>query len=290
MFENKNHRIMFEYSNVYKAEEQIFVTNANPNIGLFYGGGVESTFALSTLYHKKPLLISINGENWMNADKSKSSIKYEIFNELIKEYGLNLQEINMNIRTLINESDEIFNRYVTGNIFYFLTLPIANKFNLGVLYLSTEEEYAQSPNSHDTTIHPRFVDNVYLKLANYPFMVSIYVGYSKIEMFKKLAQTNFIKYIYSCFCNTEKRWCGRCSKCFRISEYCDRVGLSRNIIGMQEGISGIRENSDLSSHYWSNMDRIYGRKFFREMKLAIFYIIINIPRFIQKRIFKKYFS
>ncbi len=248
-------------------EDSLFSSNASNRIGLFYGGGVESTFALSTFYHKNPILISINGKNWMNADKDKSPIKYNLISELTQKYGLSLEEVSMNVRNLIKDTDAIFNRFVTGNLFYFLAAPIADKFGIGTLYLSTELEYALEVGEHDQSIHPRFVNNVFVKKPSWPLFMSIYMGFPKVSMFAKLAKTDFIKYIYSCFNNSQKRWCGACSKCFRISEFCDRIHLDRQIIGMQEGITGRREHSPVTRYSWQYMDKIYGRKYMREFVL-----------------------
>ncbi|MCD4811371.1 hypothetical protein K8R14_02060 [bacterium] len=280
MFGVNAYSLMFEFIKQYQDQpsaEEIFKSGST-NIGLMYGGGVESTFSLSTIYHKKPVLIAVNGDNWMNSDKKKSLIKYSLIKDLTAKYNLNFQEITMNTRKLIKESDIIYNRFCTGNLFYFLSLPIADKYDISTIYLSTELEYALSEN-HDLSIHPRFIKNIYVNEKNFPLFVALHTAYSKIEMFAELSKTDFIKYIYSCFQNTDKRWCGECSKCFRISEYCDRIGLDKSIIGMQEGITGYRENSDLSVHYWKQMDKYYGkRKFMRENMIAVKHTIKRLNR------------
>ncbi len=269
MFAQKSFSVEWNFTAQYHTAETevLFAAGSANRIGLFYGGGVESTFALSTFYHKNPLLISVNGKDWMNADKEKSPIKYNLISELMQKYQLSMQEVSMNVRSLLKDTNAVFNRFVTGNLFYFLSAPIADKFGIGTLYLSTELEYALSEEEHDQSIHPQFVNNIFVKNPSWPLFMSIYMGFPKVSMFAKLAQTDFIKYIYSCFNNSSKRWCGACSKCFRISEFCDRIHLDRSVIGMQEGITGRRENTPSTRYSWKYMDKIYGRKYVREWVL-----------------------
>lgn len=80
-------------------------------------------------------------------------------------------------------------------------------------------------------------------------------------MFEELSKTKYIKYLNSCFIGGSKRWCGNCSKCFRISEYCEAVGLDKSVIGMQEGIVGVRERSPITKHYWDILEKLYGKNF-----------------------------
>ncbi len=280
MFAPQPFSVEWNFTEQYQTAETevLFSTGSATRIGLFYGGGVESTFALSTFYHKNPILISVNGKDWMNADKEKSPIKYNLISELTQKYKLSLQEITMNVRSLLKDTNAVFNRFVTGNLFYFLSAPIADKFGIGTLYLSTELEYALSEKEHDQSIHPMFVNNIFVKHPSWPLFISIYMGFPKVSMFAKLAQTDFIKYIYSCFNNSHKRWCGNCSKCFRISEFCDRIHLDRRVIGMQEGITGIRENSPSTRYSWQYMDKIYGRKYIREWILFVKHAIKKLKQ------------
>ena len=252
------------------------------NIGIYFGGGVESLFALSNLYHKNPILISIVGENWMNNDINNAKIKFQLEEELIRTYGLNIQRIKTNIRSLINRNEEYVNKYVTGPLFYFLALPVAERYRIGFLIKSSELEEALNFSDYDLSLNPRSVYKISIKSKNFPIFVALNNQFSKIQMFEELSKTPFIKYLYSCFKNTDKRWCGECSKCFRISEYCERIGLDRRVIGMQEGIVGVREKSPLARNYWIMMDKLYGRRYLREIKLALLYYLKIIKRKLSK--------
>lgn len=238
------------------------------NIGLLFGGGVETLFALSTMYQKKPVLISIIGEYWMNNDTENAAIKFALERDLCDKYALTMQRIEMNARSIMCFGDEYMNRHITGGLFYFLSLPVADRLNIGVICQSTESEALADM---WLSISPRFSKELFIKEAGFPLYFNIYNGYSKAEMFEELAKTDFIKYIYSCFFNSGKRWCGECSKCYRISEYCERIGLDRALIGMQEGIRGKRERSPLSMDYWVAMDRLYGRRYKRELSHLLIY-------------------
>jgi len=227
------------------------------------------------MYHYKPILISVIGESYMNNDKEKGDIKFKLEEELCKKYGLDIQRVEINLRPIWRFGDEYMNQYITGGLFYFLTLPIVEHFRISTLYHSMEYEYAMTFSDWDLSLNPRFSKNLYIKDDRFPILFSVYNAFPKVMMFHELAKTDFVKYIYSCFKNTSKRWCGKCSKCFRISEYCERIGLNRKTIGMQEGIVGFREKSSLSKNYWRMMDMLYKRRYLRELKLMLKYYLNN---------------
>lgn len=256
-------------------DEAIFASPPS-GIGLFFGGGVESMFALSTMHHKKPVLISVRGRGWMNNDSETGRLKFSIEEELCEKYGLQIERVDMNIRPLLQMGDEEMNQYVTGGLFYFLSLPIADRFGIGTIYHSMEYEYASTFSDWDLSLSPYFTKNLFIRERSFPLVFSIYNAFPKVKMLEELSKTDFIRYIYSCFRNTDKRWCGECSKCFRISEFCERIVLDRSLIGMQEGIIGKRETSPLARLYWRSMDRFYGRRYTREIKLAFLYYMRKI--------------
>ena len=240
-------------------------------IGILFGGGVESMFCLSKLYHKSPVLISVIGERWMNNDINTAGIKFQLEEELIEKFSLNMQRIKTNLRDLIHKKDSFINRYSTGALFYFLSLPITYKFHLGYIYQVYEFEYAMNLTSYDLSISPRFVIDISIQKQNFPLYTPAFTGYSKLHMFKELAKTEFLEYIYSCFKNTEKRWCGKCGKCFRISEYCYYTGVDKNRIGMQEGIIGKRSASNWD--FWMVLDKMYKKDHLHEWNLKWKYFL-----------------
>jgi len=236
---------------------------------LLFGGGIESTFALSVLHPYKPLLIAILGESWMNNDLHKRSIKQRLEDELISDFDIDFQRVTSNAWSLINKNDLYKNYYVTGLMFYWHSLPVCRQFGVYTVYESMELEYALSFESHDLSLTPSFLRNIIFE--NEPLFLPLFTCYPKIQMLAGLAETPFIKYIYSCFHNTDKRWCGECSKCYRISEYCERLDIDKRLIGMQEGIVGLRENSPLARFYWELPDQLYGKRKAKEFSQAIKY-------------------
>lgn len=66
--------------------------------------------------------------------------------------------------------------------------------------------------------------------------------------------------MYSCSVNSNQRWDGQCSKCYRISEYCDTLNIDKSLIGMQENIKIVKERSGVISHYGNILDKLYGSK------------------------------
>jgi 7-cyano-7-deazaguanine synthase in queuosine biosynthesis len=152
------------------------------------------------------------------------------------------------------------NKWSTGFLFYFLALPIAGHFGLEVLMKSSELEEALNFSDYDMSLNPRTVPAISFPAKNMPIILPAYNGHSKIQMFEELTSGNFIDYLYSCLKNTDKRWCGKCGKCVRISKYCEILGFDKSLIGMQEGIKGKREKSPISRNYWMIMDNLYSKK------------------------------
>lgn len=273
--------LSFEGGDIDLRHDELFSSNSS-DIGLFFGGGIESMFALSTMYHKRPILLSVVGKDWMNNDNVLGGLKFSLENELCEKYSLQIQRVEINLRPLMLFGDKEMNQFITGGLFYFLVLPIADRFGIGTIYHSIEYECASTFCDYDLSLNPRFTKNLYIKDAKFPLVFSIYNAYPKIKLFEGLSKTEFVKYIYSCFRNADKRWCGKCPKCFRISEFCERIGLDRSIIGMQEGIVGLKEKSPIAKRYWQMMDILYGRKLKREINIAIKYYKAKAIKVVRK--------
>lgn len=224
-------------------------------------------FALSVLHHENPVLISVVGDEWMNNDPRKYQIKKELEDELVRKFALEFQRVTSNAFALIRRGDAYKNYYVTGLLFYWHCLPICRAFSLGTIYKSSEMEEALNFDYQDLSLHPTFLRHIFLD--GEPLLLPLFNCHPKIQMMAELATTPFLPYIYSCFRNTDRRWCGVCTKCYRISEFCDRLGIDRRVIGMQEGIVGIRETGAISRHYWEIADKLYGRKRVRELAHAL---------------------
>jgi hypothetical protein len=236
-------------------------------IALLFGGGIESVFALSVLYPLKPVLISIFGEQWMNNDFGRSPIKRLLENRLASEFNLELQRISSNALSLIQKDEVYKNYYVSGLLFYWHSLPLCKQFGVHTLYKASEMEEALNFDYQDLSLHPSFLRNT--TMDGEPLYLPLFNCYPKIQMMGELAKTPFLRFIYSCYHNSDKRWCGECTKCYRISEFCERLGIDRNVIGMQAGIIGHRETGSISRHYWDLADQLYGKRRIRELSQSI---------------------
>ena len=224
-----------------------------------------------------------------NNDLNKYSIKQKLENKLIDAYDLNIQRIITNIRTTINQNDPFMNKWSSGFIFYFLTLPVAKKFNIDIMFKSSEMEAAINFTDYDLSLNPRLTPQISFPLEKYPLILPIFNGHSKIQMFEELSKTKFFKYIYSCFKNTEKRWCGKCPKCFRISKYCEILNIDKSKIGMQEGINGkIEYSSPQSINYQILMSLLYPNKKSLFKKFFLYWCLNNFSlSYLQKKIISR---
>jgi len=237
--------------------------------GLLFGGGIESMFALSVLYADRPVLISVLGEAWMNNDPRTYRIKRALEDDLVASHGVHLERVTSNALSLIRKEDLYKNYFVTGLLFYWHSLPVCRQFQVHTLYKSSEMEEALNFRYQDLSLHPTFLKHI--RYEGEPLFLPLHNCYPKIQMFAELSRTPFLRFIYSCYHNTDRRWCGECSKCFRISEFCDRVGIDRALIGMQGGIVGRRERGPISRHYWDLADLLYGKRRLHESRLAFEY-------------------
>lgn len=262
MFPKETYKIDFIDGFIPISYQDIFKSTSS-QIGLLFGGGVESLFALSTMYHKKPILLSVTGRHWMNSDNTtNSTIKEDIIKSLCKEYNLKIQKININLRPYYRCKEDDINKYITGALFYFLTLPVANQFKINTIYQSAEFEYAEQSifNDFDLSINPYFTRNLYIKHDRFPIMFSIYNSFPKIKLLELLSKTNFFKYLYSCYKNIDKRWCGKCTKCFRLNQFFEILGLDKSAVEMQEGIIGLSPKTPVAIRQIEIAQQLYPNK------------------------------
>ena len=248
------------------SKDDIFTSENNTGTGLLFGGGVESTFALSKFYYRNPVLISIIGEKWMNNDTKSAQIKFDLEKQLCSDFNLNMQRVNTNLRTIFPGKDSFVNKYSSGPQFYFLSLPIANQFSLHTIYRAGEIEVALNFTDYDKSINLRTTIDISFKKHQYPLLLPVFTAFSKIQMLDELNKSDFLKYIYSCSNNTGNRWCGTCGKCYRISRFMETLNIDKSIIDMPEGIVGRRSKTSICKHYWANMDILYGRNRSKDIK------------------------
>jgi len=215
--------------------------------GLLYGGGVESCFALSQLHERSPVLLGIEGKNWMNSDPRLGSLKQDLLSELCEKKDLQMEPIYSNAFYALALGDEYKNRWITGPLFYWNCVPACRHLGLASLLLSAEFEYALIRQKIDRSLTPNSLPA--FAHPSGPVFLPICYSLPKIELMERLSQTDFIHYLYSCFKNSDKRWCGECGKCSRISDFCEAIGLERATIGMQEGIPSRHEDTELAKFY-----------------------------------------
>lgn len=238
------------------------LSRTSARVGLLFGGGVESMFALSQLVETNPLAISITGPGWMNNDESAYGIKKSLEDELVSRQGVDLARVTSNAFITIQRDDLYRNRYATGLLFYWAAGALCFHEGISLVFKSSELEEALNFSDYDLSLSPVFQSHIWFPgLTN---IMAVYNGFPKITMLARLKETAFLPYVYSCYFNTAERWCGRCSKCYRISEFCERLDIARDRIGMPEGFLGLRETGYLTKHFWTHMDLLYGRRISRE--------------------------
>lgn len=234
---------------------------ANPEsgrVGLLYGGGVESNSALFRLIDRRPMLLSVIGERWMNNPITGRTVKYQLEQNLCDDFGLDIVYVAQNGREIMRTSDVLMNHFCTGPFFYWLITPHATRASLRTCFISQELEYTLIRKSMDYSLTPMFLFEVAHRDG--PMLIPIMGWYSSVELLDQLRGTPFIRYIYSCFRNTDRRWCGDCTKCYRVSEFCKRLGIPLELIGMQEGIpSGSPEGTRLYELHWRTANLLYPR-------------------------------
>lgn len=229
--------------------------------GLFFGGGVESLSLLRIILHSNPYLMTVDGPAWMNSDYDQSSIKVKIQEGMTRRYGLEYLRAWTDARTLYPEGDIYVNKYITGSLFYYLLLPIMRRVGVGVCYLASELEYGLCDLPYDLSIHPRFIHKV-SREPDPPFLSPLNAN-PKVDLLDDLYRGNpeLCSYLYSCLLNSEKRWCGECGKCRRVSAFCEAIGIPLSLIGMQEGISHEPEtDSKERARFWESLRQYRERK------------------------------
>jgi hypothetical protein len=229
--------------------------------GLYFGGGVESLSLLRIILHSNPYLMTVDGPAWMNSDYDRSSIKGAIQQDLARRYGLEYLRIWTDARTLFPDGDEYVNKYITGSLFYYTLLPLMRRHAVGTCYLACELEYALYELPFDLSLHSRFVHKV--SRAPDPPLLSPLNALPKIDLLDDLyrGDPELCSYLYSCLLNSERRWCGECGKCRRISAYCEAIGLPLALIGMQEGICHDPETgAKTRALYWRSLQQYRERK------------------------------
>jgi len=227
--------------------------------GLLFGGGVESLAALSFLLDQKPVLLSLTGPRWMNNDYALSPLKRRLEDQLLSEFELTIARVWHNTKQIVSEGDEYINMYITGSLMYYSTAPVLRQMKIRAVFHAMELEYTQVGKCYDRSINPAF--SYVIPRKNLPPLVPILSSIAKVEILEMLYHRNprLCSYLYSCLNNSDRRWCGKCGKCARISAFCEAIGIPKAHIGMQEAIPHVPEKGEITRLFWKNL-KLYRSK------------------------------
>jgi hypothetical protein len=207
---------------------------ANPNRpGLFYGGGLESNAALASLLDRLPLLFVTDGPGWMNNQTDANiGVKYQLENHLCDRFGLELLRARSNARQVSYLPEPTLHYYCSGGIFHWMAAAAGLRLGMVQFFISQELEGTLIREHGDLSLKP---DSVFGSgHPECPMVVPIFGWAAKAELFDRLKDTDLFEYVYSCSHNGERRWCGKCGKCWRMAEYCDMFGIPIERLGMDE--------------------------------------------------------
>ena len=235
------------------------LSGAGAQTALFFGGGVESLSLLSLLRHGTPYLLEILGPSWMNSDYGRNPIKRRLHDEMAARFGLTFLRAATSIRPLLTLDEADVSRYVTGSLFYTTALPFIRTLDLRNVFLAAEYEFALLEETFNQSIHPRFVHRI--PKCGGTGVISALNGIPKIELLDWLYRRDpeLSRYLYSCFWNSEKRWCGRCGKCRRMFAFCKEIGIPPEWVGMEDEIDVTPEYGYSTRGYWDNLE-IYSKR------------------------------
>lgn len=225
-------------------------------LGILFGGGVESLFGVSQLASYRPALFALTGSRFMNNDHSQSNVKHDVEERFERNLGHTIYRIDTNVRELVLLDDSKMNQFATGFWMYFLALPLMRHLDVGILFKISEYEEASIFWSYDRSLNPRFIHRVPGD-TRLPAFSPFGNAFAKIQMFEELSRTPYLEYVYSCLRNTNKRWCGECGKCRRIAEYCRRLGVDGERIGMDVPSIEFRADTRVSRLYEETMNNLY---------------------------------
>lgn len=217
---------------------------------LLFGGGTESSLTLAHLLDKgiAPYLVSLWLEGWMESNSYLQCDRFDLEQELCREFGLKIIRIHSNVITIFKKKNfkpyqrkklYIVNAAFSLPIMVSTLLPLAETFSIGQIISGNEEENSYS--RHFYSFSKEMTKNLYL-LGKHTKYQSHLEDLNKIPIVEELHRKypKIAKYQYSCFKNGKKRWCLSCAKCFKNYLIYKIIDVNPATVGMEE--AQIRRN------------------------------------------------
>ncbi len=227
------------------------------SMALFYGGGIESNAALSALLPYKPALFIVDGPAWMNNNTSGDvSLKRKLEFDVAAKNGLELIYARVNIRKITSRVwDATLNHFCTGGMFYWCAAAAGLARGISLFIVSQELEYTLIRDRFDKSLTPDHLFRTHH--AEAPLLIPVMGWASSFELFGSLRESPLMDSLYSCFHNSETRWCGKCGKCYRVYEWARRNAVDPARFGMLEPPQRITEGSQLHRLHWQDADELH---------------------------------
>ena len=227
------------------------------SIALFYGGGIESNAALSALLPYKPALFIVDGPAWMNNNTNGDvSLKRKLEFDVAAKNGLELIYARVNIREITSRVwDSTLHQFCTGGMFYWCAAAAGLARGISLFVISQELEYTLIRDRFDKSLTPDHLFRTHH--AEAPLVIPVMGWASSFELFGSLRDSPLIDSLYSCFHNTEKRWCGTCGKCYRVFEWARRNDIDPARFGMLQRPQIVTEGSQLYRLHWQDADELH---------------------------------
>lgn len=211
---------------------------------LLFGGGSESLLTLGRLMDKgiRPYLISCWGRSWLGSDPEVNLKRYELEQELSREFGLRILRVNTNVRSIFHKKNfkPFLKRkvYIT-NAALFLpivlssVLPVTRSLGIKLIVCGHEKECHKGFKSYsfsaDMTAKLRLPGEDVQYRSCLSDLTKVRIISELHERYPKIA-----KYQYSCFNSNTGRWCMECEKCLRNYISIKLCGADPGVVGLDE--------------------------------------------------------
>jgi hypothetical protein len=210
------------------AQEYLSDNENRKETALLFGGGSESLLTLAYLLDKKisPYLASLWGDGWIGSDLKTNPERFDLEEELCREFGLKIIRIHTNVRSIF--AKKRFKPYLRQKVYLIdaafslpiyasVLLPVVEQFNIGTIVSGIEKSLRMGAQHYSLSCEmTRNIHSLSKSVKYYPYLENLMKPDVLKELHKKYP--SIAKYQYSCYSATNKRWCLNCEKCFR--NYC----------------------------------------------------------------------